>query len=198
LHLSLGNTLSAEDLDLIDRITTEKVLRITDYVRARHCRQFLHLHKTQHPSGPPDNSITVINLRKVPLEEAAYSILSKGLNYAVVPRFITVKDIFCGVENAIRILPEDNAEEIRQETIRILKDSRQPKINLTILKKPVAYSPYFWLTKVTLLGTSDYNRKIATLLQDKAHMKLKKDPTHSIERNPVLLLKKALLAEDVC
>jgi hypothetical protein len=42
-----------------------------------------------------------------------------------------------------------------------------------------------------VLGTSDYNKKIATLLQGKAYAKLKKDPTQSIERKTVLLLKKS-------
>jgi hypothetical protein len=31
-----------------------------------------------------------------------------------------------------------------------------------------------------VLGTSGYNQKIATLLEDKAYMKLKKDPTDSV------------------
>jgi hypothetical protein len=47
-----------------------------------------------------------------------------------------------------------------------------------------------------VLGTADYNMKIATLLQDKACAKLKKDLTESIEPKTVLLLKKPLLAEE--
>jgi hypothetical protein len=41
-------------------------------------------------------------------------------------------------------------------------------------------SPYFHLTKV-MMGTSDYNQKIATLLKDKAYKKLKKNPTDAVE-----------------
>jgi hypothetical protein len=48
-----------------------------------------------------------------------------------------------------------------------------------------------------VLGTSDYSKKIATLLQDKAYAKLKKDPTESIECKTVLL-KKSSFPEDVC
>jgi hypothetical protein len=47
----------------------------------------------------------VVNLSGVPLEEAAYSALSKGLNFAVAPGSIPVKDILCGVEKAIMALP---------------------------------------------------------------------------------------------
>jgi hypothetical protein len=67
----------------------------------------------------------------VPLEGAAYSALSKGLNYAVAPGCIPAKNFLCGVEKAIVTLPEETAEEIRQETVRILKGSLQPKDNLT-------------------------------------------------------------------
>jgi hypothetical protein len=46
--------------------------------------------------------------------------------------------------------------------------------------------------------TSDYNKKIATLLQDKAYAKLRKDLTESIERKTVLLLKKSSFPHEVC
>jgi hypothetical protein len=49
-----------------------------------------------------------------------------------------------------------------------------------------------------VLGTSEYNKKIATLLQNKAYTKLKKDSTESIERKTVLLLKKSSFPEEVC
>jgi hypothetical protein len=48
----------------------------------------------------------------VPLEEAACSALSKGLNYAVALGGIPAKDFLCGVEKAKVTLPEETAEEI--------------------------------------------------------------------------------------
>jgi hypothetical protein len=56
----LAQNLSADDYDLIDRITTEKVLLIADDVRARYCRKFQHLHKAQHPPRPPDKKKIVV------------------------------------------------------------------------------------------------------------------------------------------
>jgi hypothetical protein len=50
------------------------------------------------------------------------------LNFSVSPSVLMVEDILCAVEKAIRALPEESAEEIRQETVRTLKRSR--KINL--------------------------------------------------------------------
>jgi hypothetical protein len=168
----------------------------------------MQLHKTQHPTGPIDTSRTVINLSGVQLEEAACSTLSKGLNYTVAPGRIPAKDFLCGVEKAIVILPEETVEKIRQETVRIQKGSRQPKDNLTGAERRALRSlkANASLTKLpadkgnaaVVLGTLDYKKKIATLLQDKAYAKLKKDPTKSIEHKTVLLLKKSSFPEEVC
>jgi hypothetical protein len=87
-------------------ITETEVLCTVYDIRARHCKKFLQLHKTQHPPGPPDN------LSEVPLEEAACSALNKGLNYSVAPGHIPEKDFLCGVEKAIGQGPEGNTEEI--------------------------------------------------------------------------------------
>jgi hypothetical protein len=59
------------------------------------------------------------------------STLSKGLNFVVAPASFPVKDILCGVEKAIGALPEETAEDIRQDNLRILKGSRKPKDKLT-------------------------------------------------------------------
>jgi hypothetical protein len=58
LHLLLAQDLSANDRDLIVRITTEKVVCTADGVRARHCRKFQCLQKDQHPHCPPDSRKT--------------------------------------------------------------------------------------------------------------------------------------------
>jgi hypothetical protein len=150
----LTHNLSAEDWDLIVRITTDKVSHLDEVMRARHGKKFSHLHKTQHPPSSQDNKKTVINLSEAPLEEAAVSALGKGLNYAVTPGHMPVKDIICGVEKAIRALPIESAEEIRQETVRILKSSRVPKNILSGAErnalrslKAMTCSPFFRLTK---------------------------------------------------
>jgi hypothetical protein len=92
----------------------------------------------------------------------------------VTSAFVPIKDILCGVEKAIGALPEETAEEIRQETVRILKGSRKPKDNLTgaerrafrALKANAALTvlPADKGNVAVVLGTSDYNQKIAALL----------------------------------
>jgi hypothetical protein len=112
LQQRLARYLSGGDWDLIDRITTEKVSRLAEEGKAKHCNKFQRLHRTQHPPLSPDNKKTIINLSKIPLEEAACSALSKGLNYAVTPAVLPIEDILCGVEKAVGALPEETAEEV--------------------------------------------------------------------------------------
>jgi hypothetical protein len=128
-HLHLAWGLSANDWDLTERLTTETASRIVDKGKARHCRKFQLFHEAQHLPLPPNNKETVANLRKVPLEEAAYSALSKSLNFVAAPSFVPVRDIMSRVAKAISVLHEETAE-IRQETVRILKRALKPRDNL--------------------------------------------------------------------
>jgi hypothetical protein len=150
----------------------------------------------------------VVNLSEVPLEEAACLALSKGLNFAVAPVSVPVKDILYGVEKAIVALLEQTAEEIQQETVRILKGSCKPKENLNGAERRALQAlkaneeltviPADKGNEAVVLGTSDYNQKITALLEDKVYKKLKKDPTDSIEHTTVLLVKKSPTAEEIC
>jgi hypothetical protein len=100
-----------------------------------------------------------------------------------------------------------NAKEIRQETIRILKDPRRPKSALNGAERRALRSlkangiltvrPGDKANAAVMLGISDYKQKISTLLEGNAYVTLKKDSTDSIERKTVLL-KKSQLAEEVC
>jgi hypothetical protein len=117
-----------------------------------------------------------------------------------------VEDFLCGVEKSIETLPEETEEEIRQGMVRILKGSHQPKGNLTGAERRALRSltandlltalPADKGNAAVVLGTSDYNQKTTTLLQDKAYVKLKKDPTESIECKTIL--KKSSVVEVVC
>jgi hypothetical protein len=126
----------------------------------------------------------------------------------ISPGSVPVKDILCGVEKAIMALPEETVGEIRQETVRILKGSNKPKDNLTCAERralralksnrTLTVLPADKRNAAVVLGTSDCNQKIVALLDDKTYKKLKKDPTDSVERKTVLLLKKSPSAEETC
>ena len=92
------------------------------------------------------------------------------------------------------------AEETRQETVRILKNSSRRRDNLS-KTETAALNNLRNNTELTILpadkgntmvvlNTTDYKQKISTLLEDPAYRRLAKDPTTTIERKTTLLLKK--------
>jgi hypothetical protein len=64
------------------------------------------------------------------LEDAACLALGKSLNYAVYLAKLSIEDILGGLEMVIGALPEEDAEEVQQKTVRIFIGSCNPKDNL--------------------------------------------------------------------
>jgi hypothetical protein len=120
-----------------------------------------------------DNRKPVVNLSDVTLEDAAYSALGKGLNYAVAHAVLPIEDFLSGEEKAVGALPEKAAEEVRQETVRILKASRKPEDNLSGAERRTLRTqrtnadltalPADKGKAAVVLNTSDYNRNIEAL-----------------------------------
>ena len=149
----------------------------------------------------------VINLSHT-LGDAVYSLLQKGLNYAVTPCITPIEGVLAGVEKTIQFLPEEKAEEARQETVRIIKSSSKLGDKLTKAEREALRS----LEKNTnltilladksnatvILNTVDYKQKIASLLEDPSYKSLARDATDTTEHKTALLLKKSTLTEDIC
>jgi len=49
---------------------------------------------------------TVINLSDQKLEDGVASLLQKGLNFAVTPRYIPIEDVLAGVEKVSNYKPD--------------------------------------------------------------------------------------------
>jgi hypothetical protein len=150
---------------------------------------------------------TVINLTNQTLDEGLLSLLQKGLNFAISPGAIPIEDTLASVEKTLHELPVEIAEEIRQETGRIIKNSARPADNLTKSERS-ALKTLKSNTELTILkadkgnatvvlNTTDYKQKIYALLEDPAYRRLTKDPTNSTERKTSLLLKRSTLTEDI-
>jgi hypothetical protein len=173
LHLRLAGEFSADDWALLDRITFGEASHVATADKARQSGKFQKLHGAQHPAPLADNRKAVVKLSDVPLEDAAYSALSKGLNYAVAPAVLPIENFLGGVEKAVGTLPEEAAEEVRQETARILKAFRKPNDNLSGAERRALLTlrtnadltvlPVDKGNAAVVLNTSDYNRKMAAL-----------------------------------
>jgi hypothetical protein len=83
--------------------------RLQQTIKPDSAVKFERLHGAQHPATQADHKKTVINLSSIRPEDAAYSALSKGLNYAVSRAALPIEDFITGVEKAIVSLPVEAA-----------------------------------------------------------------------------------------
>jgi len=207
VHLHLTSILSVTHRDLIDRLSFNKATNVGEHAKTRQLRKFTNLHTSQHFNKKTIKG-TVINLSNQKLDQGIYSLLQKGLNYAVTPRTLPIEDLLTGVEKAVRSLPVEMAEEARQETIRIIKHATKPRDSLDRTER-AALRSLKQNTELTILAAdkgnatvilnnTDYQQKMASLLQDPSYKKLTKDPTDSTERKTTTLIKKTTLSEDLC
>ena len=73
---------------------------------------------------------SVVNLSSTNLNSDERSILKKGLKFVVAPRRIPLEEIVCAIEDAVTTLPENEADEVRQDCAVILRRATPPKHNL--------------------------------------------------------------------
>ncbi|GLJ50878.1 hypothetical protein SUGI_1083720 [Cryptomeria japonica] len=72
----------------------------------------------------------VVNLSPAPIDPLAFNFLKRGLNFALTPRNIPHIDFLIKIENAVRTLPLDIAEEVRQDCAVALRYAKPPKFNI--------------------------------------------------------------------
>ena len=73
----------------------------------------------------------VVNLSQTELNSSSRTLLEKGLNFAIAPKKILVEDIICSIEESIKHLPENDAEEVCQNCALTLRRAKPPKPNIT-------------------------------------------------------------------
>lgn len=168
--------------------------------------KFNRLSSSQVSTTPMDANRVVVNLSSKPLDAATNSVLAKGLNFAPTPRAVPIKDIICGVEQAIRDLPPDAAEEIRRETCLALKRTvfksnlnKEEHNALRVLRadKDLVVLPADKGNAAVVLDSTTYKDKVTNLLSDPSYRKLDKDPTSRIENRTRTLLKRSELPTDI-
>ncbi|XP_049958159.1 uncharacterized protein LOC126474723 [Schistocerca serialis cubense] len=97
----------------------------------KQCGKFLRLLGRCQLEEKASTIKTVINLTGRALDEPTISVLSKGLNFAPIPRMLLKHDIISNVEQAIHVLQPRAAEEVRRETSSVLEKARMPENNVT-------------------------------------------------------------------
>ena len=89
-----------------------------------------HQH-TQSKTRTRDPNRLIVNLFDTELNISSRTLLEKGLSFFIASRRIPVEDIICSFKDSIKHLPENEAEEVRQNCARTLRRAKPPKPNIS-------------------------------------------------------------------
>jgi len=151
-------------------------------------------------SSPLPQGNKVLNLSSFSFPPAVFSLLGKGLNFALVPRKIPVEDIICDVEYGIKNLPDKIKDTIRQDCAVGLRMAKPPRSNISKAEfealKTLNKNRDVVVLKAdkggaaVLLDRSDYrNKMLDHLCNSGSYKKLSKNPLKKVSRVVALAIK---------
>lgn len=95
-------------------------------------KKLFALHRNKNPTALTFPPLHVVhNSSVVALDQITENIFTKGFNFFITPMSILTETIIPQVETAISHLPENKAEEIRQDISSIFITAKSPLSNIT-------------------------------------------------------------------
>ncbi|XP_054257628.1 uncharacterized protein LOC128982715 [Macrosteles quadrilineatus] len=168
--------------------------------KLQHLRPPDNIDRNTQISQCDDAKNQVVNLSSKVLNPVEISVLSRGLNFSVVPKSVKTLDFVTGIESAVSQLPESQGDQFRCEASILLKKIPTPKPNLSkeetkavsVLGKDgtVKILPADKGNATVVLDTVTYEEKMLETLQSGQYTQLKKDPTETFERKIASTLRK--------
>ncbi|XP_050516295.1 uncharacterized protein LOC126891156 [Diabrotica virgifera virgifera] len=161
--------------DSFDRINTQTALNTFESKTETQKRKLAHLITQQLPKPRTLKPTTVVhNFSDTPISTIATQALAKGFNYSVTPSHTPIETIICQTEEAISHLPSEDAEIVRQDVARVLRNSKPPTPNISqserkALKELQANPDLVILpadkgNATVILNTSSYIDKLSNLI----------------------------------
>ncbi|XP_064485960.1 uncharacterized protein LOC135398489 [Ornithodoros turicata] len=141
-----------------------------------------------------DDSTTVINLSSKRLDDDHTSVLTKGMNYAIIPRSIPVSEIVSEVEDRLRQVKDKTAAiAARNKVIGILQNANLPPKNITKAEQnalkdlrnddTIVILPADKGKATVILNRDDYDSKMESILQDRSHFsELSGAPSYNVSK----------------
>jgi hypothetical protein len=133
LHIKLTNIIRMDLWDASHAKLAIYFVKVLSMKLSKQWLKFVHLKKQQLGDSVNHNTKTssnVINLSNQQLDPPNQRVLDYGLNFTVAPNKIPVKELICDIEAAIRPLPSDTAETIRQECAIAIRRAKLPSKNI--------------------------------------------------------------------
>ena len=139
------------------------------------------------------------NLSSTPFTDAQMKILSRGPNFAILPRNPPVGEYIASIENACMKLKPGKADELRGKIKTILKKIKNPTNNITREEKKALVELKRDTNRTILtankgvslvvLNREDYQKKALELLDQLTYKILSTDPTNKYKNKLISLLK---------
>lgn len=163
-------------------------------------RKFDRLQAANQPLQlDPQKVVKNISSRSVSNDEQ--EALALGLNFARTPSGIPHRAIIAATESTCRQLKNDEAQQLRMEVSKALREAKLPKQNIekqlrcaiTNLRRDnsIVILPADKGNATVIMDKEEYWNKILGLLEDPTYRKLKRDPTTKIEKRITQSLKEA-------
>ena len=144
----------------------------------------------------------VINRSSYTLKPSEKSLLERGLNFAVSPDNVPVRDYVTAIEKACKLVgpTSETAQIIRSDCTKILKSAVPPPSNITRDERrslktlrnnnDIMILPADKGRAVVVMDKQEYKDKIQEILSDeKTYVQLKKDPTNSYASKLINVIK---------
>ena len=194
----------------VDRLSYEKADYIASQKTNTQKQKLAQLILNQNPKQKPKPihiSNTVHNFSDSPITTTATQALSKGFNFAITPKVIPTEHIISQIESTISHLNPEDAELIRQDTSRILRNSKPPPSNLSYQERQALKDlrnnenliilPADKGNATVILNTTDYNQKMTELLSSDEYKPIKNDPTTYLEKTTKQIISSSTLNDDI-
>ena len=146
-----------------------------------------------------NNNIWVRNISSTPLTKAQEKILSRGPNFAIVPKSPPVGKYIASIENACSQLRQGEAEDLRGEIKTILKKIQPPKSNITREERRALEELRKDKSKIILtvdkgvslvvMDKEEYISKAQALLDQPEYKSIPADPTTRYKNKLISILK---------
>ena len=141
----------------------------------------------------------VHNFSSTPLTDTQMKVLSRGPNFAILPRNPPVGEYIVSIENACMELKQGKADELRGEIKAILKKIKISTNNITKEEKKAQVELKKDTSKTILtadkgvslvvMNKEDYQKKALKLLDQSTYKTLATDPTNKYKNKLISLLK---------
>jgi hypothetical protein len=184
-----------------DNTKTRQRRKFDSLVNKRKAVQMKLKEQTNAKSSVVDKNRWVMNVSSKELSDTEVSVLKKGLNFAITPKKMPIKEVITSTETACYYLRNPEiAQSLRGEVVKVLKSVKMPKSNCTreeiaainTIKRDdsIRVLPADKGKATVIMNKSDYDKKIDALLADeKTYQKLKKDPTKKYKQQLVDILR---------